>query len=457
MVEAQPITTHEPTPLEERYREHIKWLFEVRRFGSKLGLDYVSHLLAEIGDPHRDFKSIHITGTNGKGSTTAMIASILQQARYRTGMFTSPHLSTFTERIQIDGNQIPPEEVIRLIEEIRPICEEMAQNPELRHPTFFEIITAIAFKHFSENQVEYAVLEVGMGGKLDATNVVKAQVSVITNVSLEHTEVLGDTVLEIAEKKAGIIKEGGVLITATADNQVYKLFKEISEDVGSRIYRVGTDITFNKKGSSYEGQTFELEGLTHNYQELFIPLLGEHQMYNAATAVGAVEALNFHGVQIPEEAIEKGLRQVVWPGRMEIVQRHPIVVLDGAKDAKAAEVVKKTLLREFTYDRLIAVVSISSDKKIPEMINQIAEVADSFVITSHRVMDRAAKTSRIATEVERQGKVYEIEEDVKLAVEKAIELAGKGGVVIITGSVFLVGEAREIWHKPSNPYSQFEF
>jgi dihydrofolate synthase/folylpolyglutamate synthase len=445
------------TGLERRYRDHIEWLFAVRRFGSKLGLDYVRHLLAQIGDPHEDFKAVHVTGTNGKGSTTAMIASILKEAGYRVGMFTSPHLSTFTERIQVNGVQIPVEEVVRLIEEVRPLCEGMAEDQELRHPTFFEIITAIAFKYFSEEGVDYAVLEVGMGGKLDATNVVKAQVSVITNVGLEHTEVLGDTVLEIAEKKAGIVKEGGALITATADDDVYRLFREICEGVGSKIFRVGTDITFQRLDSSYDGQTFNLKGISSSYERLTIPFIGDHQLLNAATAVGAVEALRFHGVEVPGDAIARGLRGVFWPGRLEVMQTKPLVVLDGAKDADAARAVKEALLSKFTYDRLVAVVSISSDKKIAEMIGEIAQAADHFVITSHRVMGRAAKSSRIAAEAERHSKTHEVVADVRTAVRRAMEFAGEGGMVIVVGSVFLVGEAREIWHEPSNPFSHLEY
>jgi dihydrofolate synthase/folylpolyglutamate synthase len=333
----------------------------------------------------------------------------------------------------------------------------MAEDPELRHPTFFEIITAIAFKHFSEEGVDYTVLEVGMGGRLDATNVVKAQVSVITNVSLEHTEVLGDTVLEIAEKKGGIVKEGGTLITATTDDGVYQLLQEVCEDVGSRIFRVGADITFQKLGSSHEGQTFNLNGLSHSYENLKIPLIGEHQLLNAATAVGAVEALSFQGVEVPGDAIARGLREVSWPGRMEVMQTGPLVVLDGAKDVKAAIAMRETLQSEFTYDRLVAVLSISSDKKIADMIGEIAQAADHFVITSHRVMGRAAKSSRIATEVERHSKTHEVVADVKTAVRRAIELAGEGGMVIVVGSVFLVGEARELWHEPSNPFSHLEY
>jgi len=433
------------------YREAMDWLFGIRRFGSKLGLKYISHLLARIGDPQDRFRSIHVTGTNGKGSTTAMTASILGAAGYKVGMFTSPHLSSFTERIVIDGRQISRGDVVRLIGEIKPFVDGMARDPALRHPTFFEIVTAMAFKYFAEEGVDFAVLEAGMGGKLDATNVVHSLVSVITNVSLEHTAVLGKTVLEIAEKKAGIIKEGGALITATQDDDVFNLFREVCRRTGSRIFRVGRDIKFRKLSSSLEGQRFQLDGLGDRFDELFIPLLGGHQLFNAASAVGAVEALAFHGATVSREAVREGLRRVRWPGRLEIMQRRPLVVLDCAKDVEAARAVKEALLRDFTYDRLIAVVSFSSDKNIPAMIEQFAEAADLFVVTSHRVMGRAADPSRIAEEVEKHSKPYEIVADVKDAVRRAMELSGGDGMVIVVGSVFLVGEARELWLEPASP------
>jgi dihydrofolate synthase/folylpolyglutamate synthase len=437
------------------YKEAIDWLFEVRRFGSKLGLEYVGHLLSLIGDPQNDFRSVHVTGTNGKGSTTKMVASILTEAGFRIGMFTSPHLSTFTERIQVNGRQIPVDDVLRLVNMIKPLCEEMEEDPGLRHPTFFEIITAMAFKHFSETRIDFAVLEVGMGGRLDATNVVKGLVSIITNVSLEHTEVLGDTVLEIAEKKAGIIKEGGVLVTATQDDEVYALFEEVCADVGSRIFRVGTDIRFEQLSSDYEGQRFRLEGLKGNY-ELSLPLIGEHQLLNASAAVGAVEALGFHGVDVPREAIERGLGKVRWPGRMEVIQRNPLVVLDGAKDVEAMKAVKETLLSEFSSERRVAVVSISSDKKIPQMIRELSHAVDCYVVTIHGVLGRAADPDLIVGEAGRYGKPSEIVLDVKDAIGRAIELAGEDGMVIVVGSVFLVGEARELWFEPQNPSTHLE-
>ena len=433
------------------YKEALEWLYGIQRFGSKLGLVNIRHLLGQIGDPHERFKSIHVTGTSGKGSTTAMVASILRAEGYKVGMFTSPHLSSFTERIVINGQQISVEEVVRIVGEIKPLVDQMAQDPELRHPTYFEVVTAIAFKYFAEQGMDFAVLEVGMGGKLDATNVVHSLVSVITNVSLEHTEVLGKTVPEIAEKKAGIIKKGGSLITATEDDEVFNLFKKVCERTGSRIFRVGRDIKFRKQHSSIEGQSFELDGLMYRFDKLFIPLLGDHQLLNAACAVGAVEALKFHGIAISREAIEEGLRRVRWPGRLEIMHRRPLVVLDCAKDAEAARAAKEALLKEFTYDRLIAVVSISSDKDIPTMIEHFAQAADHFVITSHSVMGRAAKPSLIAKEVEKNSKTYEVVADVKNAVQRAMELAREDDMVIVVGSVFLVGEARELWFEPANP------
>lgn len=433
------------------YREVLRWLFGLRRFGSKPGLEHISHLLGLMGDPHRSFRSIHVTGTNGKGSTTAMVASILGAAGYRVGMFTSPHLSSFTERIVVEGHPIPAEEVTRIVGEIMLLIDQMLEDPGLRHPTFFEVITALAFQYFSEQGIDFAVLEVGMGGRLDATNVVHALVSIITNVSLEHTEVLGETVLEIAEKKAGIVKKDGVLITATQDDAVFNLFEKVCEREGSRIFWVGRDIRFRKLNSSLEGQSFRLDGLLYGFDELLIPLLGGHQLLNAASAVSAVEALNFHGIRISMRAIEEGLRRARWPGRLEIVQKSPVVVLDCAKDVEAAKAVKEALMEEFTFDRLIAVVSISSDKHISAMIEQFAQAADLFVLTSHSVMGRAADPAFLAEEVEKHSKSYEVVPDVKDAVRRAIELAEENDLIVVVGSVFLVGEAREIWFKPAHP------
>jgi len=425
------------------YDEAVEWLFSIRRLGAERTLEPVYGLLKPLGDPYKSFKSIHVTGTNGKGSTSAMIASILRAAGYKVGLFTSPHLMEFTERIVVDGEQIPRADVVRLIELLRPIVEELHREPEPVRPLFFDIVTAMAFKYFEEVGVDFAVLEVGMGGRLDATNVVQPLVSVITNVSLEHTEVLGNTVLEIAREKGGIIKPGGVLVTATQDDEVYALFNEICGRLGSRIFRVGKDITFRKGRSSLEGQSLSIKGLRGSY-DLFTPLLGDHQLLNASAAVGAVEALSFSSVDIPAEAIARGLREVRWPGRLEVMQNRPLVVLDSAKDAEAMRALKEAV-KDFRHGRLIVVVSISSDKNIPLMIGYLTEVADRFIVTTHSVMGRAARPGVIVDEVTRQGKPCEVVAGVDEAVDKAISLAGEDDMVLVTGSVFLVGEARRRW------------
>ena len=432
------------------YRELVGWLFSLRRLGSKPGLRRISHLLSELGDPHRAFKAIHVTGTSGKGSTTAMAASILHAAGYRVGMYTSPHLSSFTERIVVDGQPIGVGDVVRLIESLRPIAEGMASKPDLGHPTFFELSTAMAFKYFEERGVDYAVVEVGMGGRLDATNVIDAEVAVITNVSLEHTKYLGDTVIEIAGEKAGIIKPGSTLITAVEQPEVLELLEGICHDRDAEIYVVDRDIRYRRLRHSLEGQWFNLQGLRDDYRELFIPLLGGHQLRNASCAVGAVEALSLHGVEVPPEAVREGLRKTRWPGRLEVVQRKPLTILDCAKDPKAMENLAAVLREDFSYDRLIAVVSISRDKDIPRMIRALASVASHFIITRHGVMGRAAEPEAIAVEVERFSKPYEIVEDVRSAVRRALEIAGGDDLILVTGSVFTVGEARCLWFKPPN-------
>ena len=425
------------------YDEAVDWLFSIRRFGAERTLEPVHRLLKSLGDPHNSFKSIHVTGTNGKGSTSAMIDSILRAAGYKVGLLTSPHLTEFTERIVVDGGQIPRAEVVRLLEKIRPIVEELRKETEPIRPLFFDIVTAMAFKYFEEAGVDFAVLEVGMGGRLDATNVVWPLVSVITNVSLEHTKVLGSTVLEIAREKAGIIKPGGVLVTATQDDEVYAFFKEICGKLGSHIFHVGEQIIYQKGGSSLDGQSFTIKGLRGSYN-LFTPLLGGHQLLNASTAVGAVEALGFSGVNIPADAIVRGLREVRWPGRLEVMQRMPLVVLDSAKDVEAIKALKEAV-KSLPHRRLIAVVSISSDKNIPLMVGYLAEVADRLIVTTHSVMGRAARPSIIVDEIARHGKPCDVVAGVEEAVDRAIFLAGDEDMVLVTGSVFLVGEARRRW------------
>ena len=418
------------------------------RLGSKPGLEAVAALLERLGSPERRFRSVHVTGTNGKGSTSALIAGILRAAGYSVGLFTSPHLSTWRESIIVDGEKINRDDAAALMGRIRVECEETAKTPGLRHPTQFETLTTAAFQHFAERGVDFAVIEVGMGGRLDATNVISPEVAVITNVSLEHTAWLGDTVLKIAREKSGIIKSGCSVVTATTNDEVYNLLSERSHEEGATLTRVGTDVKYAVQSSSIDGQTLRVDGGLATYS-LSTRLLGEYQVVNGATAVAAAEALIRRGFNIPQRAIVEGIRDTTWPGRLEVVQRNPLVLLDGTKDAEAAKALRRSL-NNIPRRRLIVVIAISGDKDISAMVREIAGAADHVIATSHRVRSRAADPGIIAEEATKLGKPSEVQPDVASAVRRALEIAEPADAVLVAGSVFLVGEARELWH-PREP------
>ena len=430
------------------YTEASTWFLGLDRLGSKPGLEAVAALLERLGSPERRFRSVHVTGTNGKGSTSALIAGILRAAGYSVGLFTSPHLSTWREGIIVDGEKINRDDAAALMGRIRVECEETAKTPGLRHPTQFETLTTAAFQHFAERGVDFAVIEVGMGGRLDATNVIRPEVAVITNVSLEHTAWLGDTVLKIAREKSGIIKSGCSVVTATTNDEVYNLLSERSHEEGATLTRVGTDVKYAVQSSSIDGQTLRVDGGLATYS-LSTRLLGEYQVVNGATAVASAEALIRRGFNIPQRAIVEGIRDTTWPGRLEVVQRNPLVLLDGAKDAEAAKALRRSL-NNIPRRRLIVVIAISGDKDIPAMVREIAGAADHVIATSHRVRSRAADPGIIAEEATKLGKPSEVQPDVASAVRRALEIAEPADAVLVAGSVFLVGEAREHWH-PREP------
>ncbi|MCX6820657.1 MAG: Mur ligase family protein, partial [Candidatus Aenigmarchaeota archaeon] len=315
-----------------------------------------------------------------------------------------------------------------------------------QHPTFFEITAAMMFLYFAEQAVDFAVVEVGMGGRLDATNVIGPLVSVITNVSLEHTKVLGDTVEKIAAEKAGIIKQGGILVTASTDERVLGILRDACDKNGSRLITIGDNVTLAKVDSGISGQSFDVAtGFGRSFSSLRIPLLGEHQLTNAATAVAAVEALALRGVEVPERAVRDGLAHVRWPGRMELMQTRPYVVIDGAKDPEAARVLAKEVPEIFKYGRLVLVVSISRDKDIGDMLQHLLPIANKVVATRHNVRGRAIEPEKLAAFAREAGKDAVVVYDPKEAVRQAMELAGTDGLVLVTGSLFVVGEARELW------------
>jgi len=424
------------------YDEALDWLFNVRRFGPERTLGPTFHLLELMGAPHEGYGTIHVGGTNGKGSTSAMIASVLQAAGYKVGLYTSPHLEDFRERVKVNGEMISVKDVTRLLNDVESLFNRMLEYPEPMPLRFFDIVTAVCFKYFQEQGVDYGVIEVGLGGRLDATNILDPLVSVITNIGFEHVNILGPTLEDIAYEKGGIIKPNSVLVTAEERDNLFNVFKEKADAIGTRIVRVTESTRSEKKSVSSDGQVFNLITGNARYNDLVVPLFGDHQITNAATAVSTIEELQKKGIAIAEEAVRNGLQDVYWPARLEVVGKTPLVVLDCAKDAEATEAVRKTIQSDFTYDRLVAVVSMSSDKNIEGMIENIAQVADHFIITNHSVGRRAAEPDVLIKEIEKSGKPYQVDLDGDRAFEAAVKHAGEGDMVLVIGSVYLAGDAR---------------
>jgi dihydrofolate synthase/folylpolyglutamate synthase len=426
---------------------NIEWWKETKKLGMRPGLDSIKTLLRLLGSPQDEYKSIHVTGTNGKGSTSAMAASILRESGFRVGLFTSPHLSSWSESVNVDGDDVSVEEMDAVLGVVRSKADEL-DGLGVRHPTHFEVLVAACFLYFKERRVDYAVIEVGMGGRDDATNVIPSSVSVLTNVSLEHTAWLGDTVEEIARVKAGILREGTAIVTAAAQPEVINVLETVAAEKDSKLIRVGQDYVPIPSMIDLGSQGFHLVTPDSQINDLRIPLLGIHQVLNAACAVAAVSYLG--DPKVNEGTIREGLRKVIWPGRFEIVARKPLVILDCAKDARAAERLKETVRTYLPGLDVFTVFGVSSDKDIGSMVRSLADVTGRFIITEHRVKARTASVAMIEEVVEKTGVPYEVVVPVHMAIESAKEMALESDVILIAGSVFLVGEAREYWYPHSS-------
>jgi folylpolyglutamate synthase/dihydrofolate synthase len=424
------------------YRETIEWIHSVNRFGMKLGLDNIKRLTEAMGNPQDSYKIIHVAGTNGKGSVCAMTASILKEAGYRVGLYISPYLEEFNERIQINGVNISNEDLARLATQVKAIIDEMVQNG-FSHPTEFEVVTAIGFKYFEEQGVDFAVVEVGLGGRFDATNVVKPLVGVITNIGYDHMDVLGDTLPKIAFEKAGIIKKGIRVVSYPQEPEVLDVIKvRCKEEDASLTVTALNNISL--RDASPHGQIFDYGGL----KGLRIKLLGEHQLLNAATAIEAIRNLQGYSVNIDEKAIKKGLENARWPGRLEVMKENPYIVIDGAHNPQGALALRKAIEDIFDYKKLILIMGILKDKDVDGILRTLLPVADAAVLTkpnSPRAL--SAHELNIMVMSNMPGLKTYCEDDIKKAVEKGIGLADKDDLVLICGSLYLIGEVRKILRK----------
>ncbi len=404
------------------------------------GLGHVEELLSRMTDPQLAAETIHIAGTKGKGSVSAMIAQVLTTSGYRTGLYTSPHLHILRERIKVDGTLISEAEFAAAMAEIKPFIELMRQDTSFRQPTYFEVLTVLAFAYFKNKGVDFQVLEVGLGGRLDATNVVaRPVVCIITSISLDHTQILGNSLGEIAREKAGIIKPGCWVVLSPQPEEAASVISEICQEKEAKVVQVGKDITWHKIGGDLYHQSLVVEGRTSKYR-VSIPLLGDFQLENTAAAVAALEILASAGFAISAVNIAQGLDQVNWPGRFQILQQHPTVLVDGAHNVASMKRLVSNIKAYFSHKRIFLIFGASSDKDIPGIINELIPLSPQVIVT-RTAHSRAAPLATLAAEFTKRGIEPEIREPVAEAISRALSLADKMELICVTGSLFVVAES----------------
>ena len=396
---------------------------------AEFNLERMFALLNLLGNPHQDYPIIHVAGTKGKGSTSALCASVLTAAGYKTGLYTSPHLLDYVERIQIDGEPISHQMLVELVEEIKPF---VAQVEKL---TTFEITTALAFLAFAKQGCTAAVFEVGLGGRLDATNVVTPRVSVITSLSMDHMTVLGDTLAKIAGEKAGIIKEGVPVVSAPQKEEALEVILRVANSRNTEVTLVGKDVTCEPVHHSLAGQTFRLhENVERLALNVDLPLLGAHQLVNAATAYAA---LKVSGLEIPAEAIQRGFAQVKWPARFEVVRREPPVIFDSAHNDDSFARLRETLETYFPGRMVYLIFGASEDKNIPGMFREMQPKIRRLIVT-RADHPRALEPGKIQGLADQAGIQSEAVTPVEAALARALELSEKdGSIVLSAGSMFV--------------------
>lgn len=414
------------------------------RQARRYNLNRISRLLVLLGNPQEQLRVVHVAGSKGKGSTAALIASILSCAGYRTGLFTSPHLITPRERCRIDGELISEADVALCIEKMRTAIDEVSRL-EFGRVSFFEIYTALAFCYFADKATDFAVVEVGLGGRLDATNVVNPVATVITPIGLEHTAILGETHAAIAAEKAEIIKQECPLALAPQVPEAQAVFERVAAERNAPIIsaKPSNEVRRARGQNSHPeptGQHFDVE----DYPGLFMPLLGQHQRVNAATAIAGIACLKQHGYAIPSESVYQGIAQVEWPGRMQVIQNAPIVLLDGAHSRDAMQLLCREIRRNFRYNRLICVVSLMRDKPVKAVGEIVCQAADALIVTEVSDNPRVMPAHAIQRALQTMSQQVIVCPTPKEALKTALTLASPEDLVCVTGSLYLVGEVLHI-------------
>ena len=408
-------------------------------------LRHVEELLNRMGAPQLVANTVHIAGTKGKGSVAVMIAQVLSDSGYKTGLYTSPHLHTLRERISVDGSLISEADFAAAMAEVKPFIESMKQDSTFRQLTYFEALTALAFAYFKKKRLDFQVLEVGLGGRLDATNVAKPVVCIITPISLDHTQILGNSLEEIAREKAGIIKHGCWVVLSPQPEEAASVITDICHEKEAKVVQVGKDITWHKIDGGLHHQSLAIEGRTSKYQ-VSIPLLGDFQLENATAAVAALEILASAGFAISAADIAQGLARVNWPGRFQILQQHPTVLVDGAHNVASMRSLVSNIKAYFSYKRIFLVFGTSCDKDIPGIVNELVSLSPQVIVT-RTAHSRAAPLSTLAAEFSKRGIEPETRETVTEALCRALSLADRTDIICVTGSLFVVAEALDYFSR----------
>ncbi|MBD8990121.1 MAG: bifunctional folylpolyglutamate synthase/dihydrofolate synthase [Clostridiales bacterium] len=411
----------------------IAYIHSVCWKGSIPGLGRTQELLEKMGNPEKKLKFVHIAGTNGKGSTAAMTASILSKAGYRTGLYTSPYIYRFHERIQVDGVEISDEDLTEITEYVKPLADSMAQSP-----TEFELVCCIAFEYFYRKKCDIVVLEVGMGGAWDATNVIEVpEVAVITNIGLDHTEYLGDTVEKIAETKSGIFKPHGHGVVYRSTPSVEAVYERVCAERDVSLRKADFD-GLVLKAHTLEGQVFDCG----SRKNLVLPLLGDHQLHNASVVLSIADTLIGEGWKISEQNIYDGIRDVRWPGRFDIVCRKPLFIIDGGHNPQCIEALVKNIQDYLAGKKVVALTGVLADKDYADMYKPVMPLVDRFVcITPPN--PRKLEAEQLARYLRQAGAQAQASESILDGVKKAMELAGKDGVVLCFGSLYSIGGIRD--------------
>jgi dihydrofolate synthase/folylpolyglutamate synthase len=424
------------------YPRTIEYLYGLQKYGMKFGLDNIRKLMSVFDNPQNSFRCVHVAGTNGKGSTSSMIESVLKTAGVKTGLFSSPHLISFTERIRVNGEEITEEDVITLAEEVRAEAEKI----EDFSPTFFEVVTAMAFLHFRKTRVQWAVIETGLGGRLDATNVIVPEATVITSVGIDHCEFLGKTLREVASEKAGVIKDGVPVVTASQEEAAREVIRRKAAEKGSQLSTYGESFKAELISESLGAISFRYFSEGRSY-DLTVPLAGRHQMINASTAVRTAEIIMAKYPAMRCD-IGKGLSNVRWPGRLEMVNDDPPVLIDGAHNPQASSALS-LYLREVAlskYKRIILVVGTMGDKDVGGILDPLLPLASQILFTAP-AYGRSAPPERLAAVAAAKGYSSIVVPGVAEAVKKAEEICLPGDLIVITGSFYTLGEAKECFGK----------